>query len=461
MGAGAQVATLCAASSGREGPQRPLYAKARRRSSPLVVELRVAYITGRYPAVSHTFITREVRALRALGTEVDTFSVWRTDERFLISSVDREERDSTCTLLPLRVRSATAAHLAAARRSPRGYTAAIRRAVSLRRKGARGLAMALIWFAEAIVLWHECDRRGLRHVHAHLNGTAPVLALLAAAFGNRSGPAPRWAWSMTVHGPSEFFDALGERLAEKVRAASFVVCISDFARSQLMGMVEPEHWHKLRVVHCGVDPDSFRPSGQRRARRPVHILNVGRLSPVKGQVVLIEALARLRSGGIDARLTIAGEGGARDDIERTAAELGVAVHVSAPGAIGQGEMRDLYADADVFCLSSFAEGVPVVLMEAMAMEVPVVAPAIMGIPELVQSGVNGILVRPGRADQLAEALQQLARSPELRERLGRAGRVTVSEEFNLRDSAETLARLFKGRRDALASTSGAPNGSRC
>jgi colanic acid/amylovoran biosynthesis glycosyltransferase len=227
-----------------------------------------------------------------------------------------------------------------------------------------------------------------------------------------------------------------------VRDATVVVCISDFARSQLMGMVEAEHWQKLRIVHCGVDTDRFSPAPQRDGDGTVRILNVGRLTSVKGQAVLVEALAQLRADGVDARLTIVGEGPARPEIEAAAARLGVSEWVSLPGAVGQGEIRALYEDASIFCLSSFAEGVPVVLMEAMAMEIPVVAPAIMGIPELVEPGVNGVLVRPGRADQLAGAVRELAQSPELRARLGREGRRTVIEGFNIDRSAEQLAELF-------------------
>jgi glycosyltransferase involved in cell wall biosynthesis len=402
--------------------------------------MRIAYITGRYPAISHTFITREVRALRERGVEIDTFTVWATDEASLLSQVDREERASTYALLPLRLRT-LAAHLAAFRAGPRAYVAMGRQALALRRSGLRGFVMALAWFAEAGALWHQCARREIRHVHAHINGTAPVLAMLAAQLGNSLG-GPEWRWSMTVHGPSEFYDSLQERLGEKVRAATFVVCISDFARSQLMGMVEAEHWPKLRIVHCGVDTEAFGPAPGRDDDRPVRILNVGRLTPVKGQALLVEALAQLRADGVEAALTIVGEGPARAEIESAARRLGVAEHVSLLGAVGQGEIRALYEEASIFCLSSFAEGVPVVLMEAMAMEIPVVAPAIMGIPELVESGVSGVLVRPGRADQMADAVRDLARSPEARAKLGRAARRTVLDEFEIDRSAEQLAALF-------------------
>jgi glycosyltransferase involved in cell wall biosynthesis len=177
---------------------------------------------------------------------------------------------------------------------------------------------------------------------------------------------------------------------------------------------------------------------------------VGRLTPVKGQALLVDALAQLRADGLDASLTIVGEGPARAEIEDASRRLGVAAFVSLLGAIGQGEIRGLYEDASIFCLSSFAEGVPVVLMEAMAMEIPVVAPAIMGIPELVQTGVNGVLVRPGRADQLADAVRELAPAPDVRRRLGHAARRTVVEEFQIDRSAEQLAALFGARTGQVA-----------
>jgi colanic acid/amylovoran biosynthesis glycosyltransferase len=405
--------------------------------------MRVAYLAGRYPGISHTFIMREVRALRALNVEVDTFSVWPTDRGSLLARADNEEFETTYTLLPPRPLHAARAHLLAFLTQPRGYIATARRAVQLRRGGFRGWGLALTWLIETMLLWHRCRQRSITHIHAHLNGTAPTIALLAAEFANGAGRGAAWTWSMTVHGPSEFYDTLGEQLAEKVQAATFVVCISDFARSQLMGLVEESHWSKLRVVHCGVDPTVFTPfdrgvAGDERLR----ILNVGRLVPVKGHAVLIQALALLRERAVEGDLTIVGEGPARAELERLIDELDLASCVKLTGAVGQDEILSLYRDADVFCMTSFAEGVPVVLMEAMAQEIPVVAPAIMGIPELIEDGVSGILTRPARPDQIADALADLAASPELRATIGGNARRRVIEEFAVERSAERLRGIF-------------------
>ncbi len=405
--------------------------------------MRIAYLTGRYPGISHTFIMREVRALRVLGIEVDTFSVWPTDQSALLARADREEFETTFTLLPPRPWHTARAHLTALLTRPGSYIATVRRAIALRREGIRGWGLALSWVMEAIVLWHRCQRRSIAHIHAHLNGTAPTIALLAAAFANDGGRrgAP-WTWSMTVHGPSEFYDTLGEQLAEKVRAATFVVCISDFARSQLMGMVEEHHWQKLQVVHCGVDPAVFTPIERSAGKQGLHILNVGRLVPVKGHAVLIHALALLRGRSVDAHLTIVGEGPARAELQALIAELDLTAHVQLTGAVGQDEILDLYRTADVFCMTSFAEGVPVVLMEAMAQEIPVIAPAIMGIPELIEDDVSGILTRPARPDQVADALARLAASADLQARLGESARRRVIDEFAIERSASQLRDIF-------------------
>jgi colanic acid/amylovoran biosynthesis glycosyltransferase len=207
--------------------------------------------------------------------------------------------------------------------------------------------------------------------------------------------------------------------------------------------VGDEHWPKLQIVHCGVDPDDFRPQAASDRRDDVvEIITVGRLARSKGQAILLSALAELRSEGLDARLTVIGDGELAPHLQKMAASLGIAEVVRFEGAVGQDDIRDYYRRADLFCLSSFAEGVPVVLMEAMSMGLPVVAPNIMGVPELVDDGENGLLVSPGRSDQLASAIRRLAGDPELRRELGAAGRRKVSMNFHISQSAETLANAF-------------------
>jgi colanic acid/amylovoran biosynthesis glycosyltransferase len=415
--------------------------------------MNIAYLCSAYPAISHTFVLREVEALRRLGIAITTFSIRPTPAPDLLSAKDRAAAETTTTILPFRSRQLRA-HLSLGLRSPRSYLGVLRAALRLAPPGLRGRIWQLFYFAESVVLWEECRKRGVRHVHVHLANAAADIAMLAAEIGSRVEPSRPWDWSFTMHGPTEFHDLRHFRLADKVRSARFVVCISDFARSQLMGLTDPDSWDRLHVVHVGIPVGEFTPRARRNGasdegrsngsgRRPT-VLYVGRLVPEKGQAVLLEAVAELACRGVDVDLTLAGEGSLRGELERIATRLGIAERVAFLGAIGQDDLRDLYERAEVFCLPSFAEGVPVVLMEAMAMGVPVVSTRIAGIPELVENGHSGVLVAPGRADEIADSLSRLLEDSELRRQLGRNGREAVTESFDCAASASRLQALFAG-----------------
>lgn len=413
--------------------------------------MRLAYFCSAYPAVSHTFILREVEALRRLGAEIATFAIRPTPPDQLLAPADREAAATTISVLPFRRRQLTA-HLRLALRAPRVYLATLRRALELAPPGLRGRVWQLFYFLEAVVLWRECERRGIRHVHVHLANAAADVAMLAAEIGRAVRPGSEWGWSFTMHGPTEFYDVRHFRLAEKVASARFVVCISDFARSQLMGLCDPSLWERLHVVHVGIPIESFTPAGAASANngssngngnghRPT-ILYIGRLVPEKGQAVLLEAVAALAGRGTEVELALAGQGELREELEGKAARLGIAERVRFLGAVGQDELSRLYEGAAIFCLPSFAEGVPVVLMEAMAMGLPVVTTRIAGIPELIEDGHSGVLVAPGRPDLLADSLAGLVADERLRRRLGEAGREVVRRDFDCEATAAELRDVF-------------------
>jgi len=407
---------------------------------------RLAYVLGRYPAVSHAFILREVQGLRAMGIEVDTFSIRRSGPDEVLSAADREELVHTYSVLPPRIGDHVRAHLAALLARPRSYIRTLALAMRMAQPGLRGRLWACFYFGEGVVIWHRCARRGVRHLHAHFSHQASDAALLAASLGGDD-----WSWSMTIHGPAEFFDVSRYRLAEKAARARWVVCISDFARSQMMGLVAPERWERMPVVHCSADLARYPAADRaREPGEPLRILMVGRMIAIKGPHLVVEAVAALRDAGVDVRARLIGDGPERGRVEKLARKLGVADLVELPGYVGQDELADEYARADVFCLPSFAEGIPVVLMEAMATELPVVTTRIAGIGELVEDDVSGLLVRPGRPDLLFEALMRLAYDPDLRRRLGAAGREKVRAEFDLEGNARKLAAVFRDERAALA-----------
>jgi colanic acid/amylovoran biosynthesis glycosyltransferase len=411
--------------------------------------LRVSYICSLYPAVSHTFVQREVDELRRRGVEVATFSIHRAGDEHLLSGADRDAFDSTHALLPVGPLRLLATHLSLAARAPRAYVATLALALRLAPDRARGLLWQAFYFAEAVLLWRECSRREIRHIHAHMGNVAADTAMLAAHLGGLVEPSARWSWSMTLHGPDELFDVRHFRLAEKAARAAFVVCISDFTRSQMLAICPPETWQKLHVVHVGIPIAQFTRTRQRvDPEQPPRILFVGRHVPQKGHVVLLEAIALLASRGIETELVVAGDGPSRGRLEAHAASLGIAERTRFPGAVGQEQIRELYERASIFCVPSFAEGLPTVLMEAMALGLPVISSRINGVPELVRHGETGLLVTPGRADELADAIELLLEDPDLTQRLAAAGTAAVHRDYDLAGCAARLHAL-------LASTPGA------
>jgi colanic acid/amylovoran biosynthesis glycosyltransferase len=412
-------------------------------SADAAAPLRVAYLCSLYPAVSHTFVLREVQELRRRGVEVHTFSIHRAGEEHLLCAADRDAHATTFTILPPDLPALLQAHLGLALRHPRAYLSTLALALRLAPDRARGLLWQLFYFAEAVLLWRECSKRGIRHIHAHMGNVAADGALLAAELGSRVEPTERWTWSMTLHGPDELFDVGHFRLAQKAERAAFVVCISDFTRSQLMAICPPEIWPRFHVIHVGIPIEQFTRGGEDPRPGFPTILFVGRHVPQKGHRVLLDAFALLAARSIEADLVLAGDGHTRADLEAYADAVGIADRVRFLGAVGQQDIRELYAQATVFCLPSFAEGLPTVLMEAMAMELPVISTRINGAPELVRDGETGLLVTAARADELAHALERLIADPSLCRALGRAGREAILRDFDVHKCAAELQALLQ------------------
>jgi colanic acid/amylovoran biosynthesis glycosyltransferase len=400
--------------------------------------LHIAYVTTGYPYVSHTFIQNEVAALRAMGVRIDTFAISRSPASECRTPADREARATTYALRPPNPWYYARAHLRWLLRRPTAYLRALGRALRLGAGSPEDLAHQLAYFVQAVVLWDRCRAAGITHVHAHFANVASDVASLAAALGDGE-----MTWSFSMHGPAEFYDVRHHHLAEKTRNARFVICVSDFARSQLMALTGPDHWDKLHVVRCGVDVSRFAPVARTSGDGPLCVTCVGRLVPEKGQQLLIEAAAAIRRTGVDLRVVLAGNGPRRAFLEACAAKLGLGEHVEFLGAVAHTEVDDLLRRSDIFCLPSFAEGVPIVLMEAMATALPVVACRVMGIPELIEDGVDGRLLAPGSVTDLIDAVSALASAPDERRRLGQAARAKVAAQFELSANARRLRRIYE------------------
>ena len=392
---------------------------------------------SQYPAVNHTFILREIRKLRTLGCDIQVVSVRGPDRPPAHLGPDElEEYQRTIAIFEAGIAAIAGAHLKTLLSRPAGYFAGLLYAVQLATWDLRQIFLNLMYFGEAVVAGSWIWTRGLTHVHSHF---ASTLELFVA----RVFPI---TFSATIHGPDEFNDVIGFHMAEKVARAEFLCAISHYARSQLMKASDPVHWHKLDVSPLGVDPTVFVPRPHRENPDRFEMLCVGRLASAKGHHVLIEAVARLvRQGRTSLRLRLVGDGPARPSLERAIRDLGLENHVRLQGSCNQERVREMYRETDLFALTSFAEGVPVVLMEAMAMEIPCLSTWITGIPELIRHGVDGWLVAPGDVEQAAEALANLIDQPELRQRLGRSGRARVMEKYDLDQNVGYLEEIFQRR----------------
>lgn len=399
----------------------------------------LGYLVSQYPAASHTFILREVRRLRALGFRIEVASINPVDRpESELAIEERTEAKDTYYVKPDGLRGALRAHWATLRTRPRGYFAGLFLALRLGGSDLRKLLYGLFYFVEAVMVGHWLRQRGLRHLHVHFATPAATVGLIAGrVFGI--------GFSMTVHGPDEFYDVPGYALAEKIAGARFVCCIGYFCRSQLMKLSPPGQWHKFEIAPLGVDPEVFTPRPFRANPDPFQVLCVGRLSPAKGQHILIEAIARLVAAGHPVRLVLVGGGPDRESLEAQVRRLGLTAHVHFEGVVNQDRIRTLYAQADVFALASFAEGIPVVLMEAMAMEIPCVTTFITGHPELIRDGIDGLLVAPSDDAALAQAIAGLIADPDRRQHLGQAGRLRVQERYHLEPNTRHLAEVLQRR----------------
>ncbi|MEO1196953.1 MAG: glycosyltransferase [Pseudomonadota bacterium] len=392
----------------------------------------IAYLASEYPALSHTFIQREIDGVRATGRTVLTASLRRTSGHHIAGEAEARDAAETFYVIENGKRpKVVLAALGAALKSGRlGRAAAL--AWRMRAPGARGALWQLFYLVEAMVLAKHLTGRGVAHLHCHFENAGCSVAMLTSTLSDIP-------FSFTLHGPSIFFEPRLQRLDEKIARARFVACISDFARSQGMIFADRTHWDKMKIIHCGVDPDRY---GNMRAEAGQHLVFVGRLAAVKGVAMLLRAVAELAPSHPDLKLTLIGDGPERAGLETLSRQLGVAAQVTFAGARTQAEVAETLATANLFVLPSFAEGVPVVLMEAMAARVPVITTQIAGIPELVEDGVSGRLVPPGNLPELVAAIKEVLADPSAARAMGDAGRIKIEAEFDIAKEAVKIAGLF-------------------
>ena len=385
--------------------------------------------------MSHSFIRREILALERQGFDIQRIALRGWDAE-LVDAEDIRERERTRFVLQAGVIGLILAVMRILFTRPRCFLLALKLALKMGVRADRPWPFHLVYLAEACRIVPWLKESGARHVHAHFGTNSAEVVMLATTLG---GPS----YSFTVHGPEEFDKPEFLRVGEKVERAVFVAAISSFCRSQLYRWINYADWSKVQVVHCGLE-SAFHDVQAVPIPAAPRLVCVGRLSKEKGQMLLLDAVSHLARKGIDFELVLAGDGDMRPEIESQIARHNLQGKVRITGWISSEQVRQEILAARALVLPSFAEGLPVVIMEAMALRRPVLTTYVAGIPELVRPGVDGWLFPAGDVELLAVVLEEFLATPvETLEKMGEAARLRVLERHSVDTEAGKLAKLFR------------------
>jgi glycosyltransferase involved in cell wall biosynthesis len=398
----------------------------------------LAYLTSAYARAADTFIRGEIRQLRALGFTIHTFSIRKSEPEQMVSEDVRQEQTNTDYLLEGSKGRLFSATIRMALTRPGKFFGALRLAQQISPPGLKARLWHVAYLIEAAYLAQQLQRKGVTHLHNHLGENSATVAMLASELTGIP-------FSLTIHGPNEFDQPIQNALGDKIRRSKFTVAISSFTRSQLWRWCDASDWEKVHVVHCGVDEEFL---GQPITPPPParRLVSIGRLSEQKGQLILVGAAAQLARDGEDFEIVLIGDGPMRRNLQSAIARHNLQGKVRLAGWMDSTSIRKELLASRALVMPSFAEGLPVVIMEALALGRPVISTSIAGIPELVKDGVNGWLVPPGSAEALKEAMRRILNaSPAELSDLGKAGAADVAREHHAGIEAEKLAQLLVGR----------------
>lgn len=413
--------------------------------APTDHRVTVAYVLTHYPRVALSFISGEIDEIEALGAAIHPFAMNKPDAADLLSE-DAKARSARTHYFKSGWLRLFGDFVASGLRHPVGMTKLLGRAITSARGDLPLTVRRISHLLQAASLARMCELRGIRHLHAHFGQAPATIAWFAAEIMNVAKPGSA-TWSFTIHGFQDFVDETIARLDLKAASASFVVCVSDFTRSQLCRLIHPSLWSRAKVIRCGIDLAHFDLRKPRRLDPTPRIISVGRLSSEKGQVVLLQACKLLAARGVKHRLTFIGSGPLEGLIREEILKNGMEDHVELAGEMPADAVRRELEDSDLFCLTSFAEGLPISIMEAMAVGVPVVATSIAGIPELAVNGETALAVPPGNVEALAGAIEKLLGDEQLRTRMIAAARRQVEEQHDRHRNVPQLFGLFVNQRE--------------
>lgn len=395
----------------------------------------IAYFTNQYPKVSHSFVRREILGLEKVGVVVHRFSIRNCEEQ-LVDDMDKMEFSKTRNIIeenPLKIIYSFICSIVS---TPNKFLKTTLLMIRIGFKSDRGLLKHFAYLVEACVLSRWLQESKVEHLHAHFGTNSATVAM----FSKMLCDIP---FSFTVHGPEEFDKPEFIALNEKIKQCAFVVAISSFGRSQLYRWIGHEEWGKVKVVHCGLDTE-FHNINIPPISDTKRLVCVGRLCEQKGQLLLIEAAAKLAREGNKFELILAGDGPMRQELERLVTLYKIESHVKITGWISSDQVRDELLRARALVLPSFAEGLPVVIMESMALKRPVLSTYVAGIPELVLPGKNGFLIPAGSVNTIRDALYHILNIPddELNQ-LGEEARKRVLERHDINSEVKKLVAYFQ------------------
>ena len=423
------------------GSLRGLGSKARQsRTQEPDREIRVGYICPMFPLLTETFVYNEVIKLKERTLPLDVFSI-RTPPRDTLSPAARDLTQGTFYVLPIRVRAFALAHLYFLLRKPFRYLHMLFTfAIAKHLTDITRMRRTLFHFLEAVYIAHESRKRGISHHHAHF-ATGPASVAMFVSLLNDT------TFSFTVHARDLFFDKL--LLKDKLRFATFVVAISQYNKRTLMQECPDADPDKIKVIRCGVDLNMFQPRRPKAVHEKICLLSIGRLVETKGFPFLLHACKLIKERGQTFHCLIVGEGPDRPLLQHLVRDLRLEEEVTLVGSVFHDSVKDYYHMADIFVLpcviakDNDRDGIPVVLIEAMAMELPCISTAVSGIPELIEHLRSGLLVAPRHVPELADAIETLITNQRLRAELGTHARRTVGADFNIEANSDRLAEIFR------------------
>ncbi len=398
-------------------------------------EFDVAYLVNQYPKVSHSFIRREILELEKQGLRIFRFSIRGWDNP-LVDPEDQLEHTRTSFVLQAGAVGLMAAVATQFLASPSRFFKAIRLALSMMRGSDRPAIWHLVYLVEACWVARRIVLHRIPHIHAHFGTNPAEVAALASILANVT-------YSFTVHGPEEFDKVFALHLSKKVQLSAFTVAISSFCRSQIYRVIGHNEWNKVKIVHCGID-EEFAKVEASEPKNNSKLVCVGRLCEQKGQLLLVEAAADLSRQGCDFELVLVGDGELRGPIEALIKKNNLSAKVRVTGWANARQVKAEMLDARALILPSFAEGLPVVLMEAMVLSKPVLTTFVNGIPELVVDRETGWLFPAGDKERMLECIREcLKASPDLLASMGERARARALGRHDISIEAQKLLYLFR------------------